>query len=91
MKRVVTGWYQQSPDIYSGDCHSPRWIGACDGDMDGPGDCGDPDGNIVFPCHVFPAGTVITVSVPVCPECDSDAELCCCGFDWHEWAEVEFS
>ena len=45
--------------------------------------------NIEFLAENFPPGTKIEVSIPICPECDTPAELneldCDCGFDWESW------
>ncbi len=92
------GRYEQSPDIYGGaSCAEmqPRWIGWADGDKEGPGPCGDKNGDLVLDCKRFPPGTIVTVSVPLCPnpECDlpADEPLCPCGFDWLEWARNRYS
>ena len=39
----------------------------------------------------FPAGTRVTVEIPVCPNCDDDAECCSCGFDWKAWTLEQYS
>ena len=41
--------------------------------------------------NTFPAGTIVSISVPVCPECDMDVEVCCCGFDWKAWTLEQYS
>lgn len=43
-------------------------------------------------------GTVITISVPTCPECEQEAPWgpdigmdCDCGFNWRKWWEEEYA
>lgn len=80
--------------VYGGESdeeHEPRWAIHAEGDRDNVVDK-EP---LILRCEQFPAGTVVTVEVPVCPECGLDAELCeaneDCGFDWKQWAEDEYS
>ena len=90
--------FEQSPDVYHGDnCDErrPRWITQT---RSGPDEAGK-DGVLQIDCATLPAGTVVTVSVPECPECTIPAEdpvggvvpNCQCGFDWEAWAGDRFS
>lgn len=80
-------------DCYGGDTfdqHIPLWRAYCDGDRDSS-DLKE----VVLGCGHFPAGTIVTVSVPVCPKCHQDADMCtddeACDFDWRIWAEEQYA
>lgn len=86
-------WAEMKPDVYDGDkCDQvrPRWWAYADGDMDG-----DFIEKIDIDCKHFPAGTKISVSVPCCPKCHQDADMCesddGCDFDWKHLVECEYS
>jgi acetone carboxylase gamma subunit len=86
-----------SVDVYCGDnCdeHEKQWDIQADGDM----------GNViekaplVLDLSSFPAGTVVTVSEPLCPKCGEVYDSCMvrsiepyCDFDWRNWAEEQYS
>lgn len=83
---------EQRPDVYAGpncDQIEPRWIGNVDGE--GWVEVGLPDGSIAFMPEHFPPGTRVIVQEPECPECAEIASLCSCGFDWEQWARIEYS
>lgn len=89
-KRREIMWCELKVDCYNGPCcneHRHVWHGFGDGDKDG-GEIGE---LLMLAATGFPAGTKIVISIPVCPECGEDAELCRCGFDWHSWAEERYS
>ncbi len=80
--------------VYGGESceeHEPRWDIYAEGDRDNVVD----KSPIILKCELFPPGTIVTVEVPVCPECGLDAELCRsnedCDFDWKQWAEDRYS
>ena len=84
---------EMKPDIYDGEkCDQirPRWWAYADGDMDG-----DFINTLDFDAKQFPAGTMVVLSLPVCPKCDQTVELCehddHCDFDWEEWVQNEYS
>lgn len=81
-------------DCYAGetcDQHRPVWRAYCDGDRDSSDSAED----LVLDCKTLPAGAIVTVSIPVCPECGMDVENCQltddCGFDWKAWAEEQYA
>lgn len=91
-------WAEQHPDVYDGpDCDQirPDWY------ISGEGDKGPPEGGndtVELAANTFPPGTKIVISVPLCPECEdtadmiNDANKCIgCGFDWNEWARIEYA
>jgi len=92
MKYTTIATAEMKPDVYGGkNCeeHMPQWIGSFyDEEM-------DELGTIELDPKSFPAGTKITIEVPECPECNMDADLCQemgeCEFDWHKWADDEYS
>ena len=79
------------PDVYSSNPMEPQWRCSCDGDM------GDEVGLrlIELAASTFPAGTMVEIRVPLCPDCGMESshtiENCECGFDWSAWAEHNFS
>ncbi len=97
---------KQAPDVYDGetcDQHRPQWVGSAAGDKDGDGPIG---GTLELAARIFPPGTQVTVSEPQCPNCHETPHnmgdvpdgsgwktlwKCGCDFDWHEWANDEFS
>lgn len=88
MKPIM--WAELKVDCYSGPCcnqHRRFWDGFGDGDKEG-GEIGEV---LTLAATGFPAGTKIVISIPVCPECHEDAEMCRCGFDWHKWAEERYA
>jgi len=86
-------WAEQKPDVYAGpncDEHRARWWIYADGDKQG-----DWDSRLSLIANGFPPGTKVTVSVPCCPTCKLDAQMCAetggCDFDWQKWAEDRYS
>ncbi|WP_444942732.1 hypothetical protein ACJJIK_10775 [Microbulbifer sp. ZKSA006] len=82
-------WVEMTPDVYDGpncDQIKPQWTGAFKDDMDSENGLG----SISFDAKHFPPGAKIVVSVPCCPECGAEPELCqsddSCDFDWDFWA-----
>jgi hypothetical protein len=76
-------------DVYGGDSceeHIPRWWMYAEGDKDSD-ESREP---LTLRPENFPAGTLVTVEIPVCPDCGTDAQMCDCGFDWKKWAEDIF-
>jgi hypothetical protein len=86
-------WAERKTDCYDGEtCDQlrPYWNAYADGDKQDD----DVTGCIELDPKHFPPGTKITVSVPVCPECHLQVELCegsDCEFDWKEWEINEYS
>ena len=87
-------WAEMKPYVYGGqNCDEvcPMWHAFAEGDMDSD----TFDHPIELCCKTFPPGTKVVVSVPCCPECGQDAEMCkaddCCGFDWDAWVHTEYS
>lgn len=92
-------WAEKKVDVYSGDnCdeHKPFWWGYAEGDKQ-DGDIDDP---LTLSLSQFPAGTKITISVPICPNCDLDRdftnktatpEMCECGFNWKGRDDEKYS
>ena len=94
-------WAEQKPDCYDGptcDQLKAQWSCYCDGDKQGEDGLED----IELKASIFPPGTKIVISVPICPnpDCDLNADwakhepnpgICECGFDWKEWATNEYS
>lgn len=90
MKHREIMWVELGVDIYDGDGrdeHSKYWIGYAAGDMD-EGPIGD---IVVLSADSFPPGTRIVISVPECPECRQESDLCDCGFDWDKWVKKEYA
>lgn len=90
LKMQEIAWVTQSPDCYGGDtCDQieSRWDSYFDGDKDS--ECSKDD--IILDPKTFPPGTMITISVPECPECQESVETCCCGFDWNAWVLDTYS
>lgn len=99
-----TMWAEMKPDIYVGpncDRHKPEWEVYADGDMDS-----DKLTMLKLSARLFPPGTKIVISEPVCPNCGERREPknpgrgasapnyagpCRCGFDWDSWVEGEYS
>ncbi len=82
------------PDVYGGDaCDEiePRWEAYADGDMDSD----TFKTPIQLCCESFPPGTKVTVSVPCCPKCGQQVEICRadddCHFDWDKWVQEQYS
>lgn len=87
---------EQAPDVYAGpNCDGMRadWrtneLGSKEPDTGGMD-------TLTLAAEHFPAGTKISISVPVCPNCGDDAQSadgtkCQCGFDWEEWARDKYS
>jgi hypothetical protein len=83
-------WAEQKPDFYAGptcDQQKPGWDCYAEGDMDSESGLEV----IELAARTFPPGTKIVVSVPICPECSEQVELCDCGFDWESWARDQYS
>ena len=86
---------EMKPDLYAGescDNYRPTWVVSIPKQ-------GEErlSGNLELDPHHYPAGTRILIEVPVCPDCDLDAEYkdingkCECGFDWTAWANNQYS
>ena len=87
-------WAEVKPDVYGGSsCGQviPMWEAHADGDMDSDSF----DHPITLDCTGYPPGTRVSVSVPCCPECGQQVELCrddeSCEFDWDEWILIKYS
>lgn len=86
-------WAENKVDCYDGpncDRHRKVWKGYCAGDKEG-GEIGQ---TITLNTDLFPPGTKVVVSVPICPKCHMGADFCTesgCDFDWHAWAEEQYS
>ena len=87
-------WAEAKPDVYDGEnCDQirPLWEAYADGDMDSD----TFDHSIELCCKTFPPGTKVVISVPCCPECGQQVEMCRtdegCEFDWDEWVQNEYS
>ena len=85
---------EMKPDVYGGEkCDEviPRWEAYADGDMDSD----TFDHNIELDCRGFPPGTRVIISVPCCPDCGQDVEMCqqdhSCNYSWDEWVQNEYS
>ena len=96
---VVTENYEMKPDVYGGpkmDQHIPAWNGYVAGDKQDD----TTRQPITFDPKDYPPGTKITVETPICPKCHDVYENCMvrseytpnpCNFDWHDWAECQYS
>lgn len=87
----VTAWGEVKADIYAGEQHEKFIEMSCQGDMEST------DENEIHICSSrWPVGTKIKIETPLCPTCETDAELqdengkCECGFDWRVWAEEQY-
>ncbi len=90
MKYHPIMWAERTTDCYAGDgCNEkrPLWKFTAEGDR-GPTEDARP---LILDCSKFPAGTKVHISVPVCPECEMDCEICECGFDWDAWVDDQYS
>ncbi|MGZ4953561.1 MAG: hypothetical protein ACXV8Q_00495 [Methylobacter sp.] len=77
-------------DCYDGekcDQHKKYWETYADGDMSSD-TSSEP---LVLDITQFPPGTKIQVSIPLCPKCTVDVEMCECGYDWKQWAEEMYA
>lgn len=86
-------WAEMKPDCYGGDsCDQliPRWAGFAEGDMDSDVSTDD----FVLDPKLFPPGTKISITVPLCPMCHQVPELCqhdeFCNFDWLDWTYGQY-
>lgn len=103
--RRETQWAVMSPDVYGGntcDKVEPRWLCEADGDHGGADHQTKP---LQLSARTFPPGTKVTISEPLCPQCQQLREpiwptpkkgpiysgKCGCGFDWDAWVSAEFS
>ncbi|KZN58914.1 hypothetical protein N473_26215 [Pseudoalteromonas luteoviolacea CPMOR-1] len=92
----TSAWGEVKADIYAGEpCGSKheKYIEmSCRDDM---GSVNEKD--IIICSSIWPVGTKISIEIPLCPECETDAKLqdkagkCECGFDWKTWAEEQYS
>ncbi|WP_444893426.1 hypothetical protein ACJJIE_02505 [Microbulbifer sp. TRSA001] len=80
--------FEAAPDIYGEpkcDRIEPKWAATSDGEMGVV--CGL--NSFDLEAKNFPPGTKVVVSVPCCPECGQEVELCrsddSCDFDWDFW------
>ena len=87
-------WAEMKPDVYGGEkCDEviPMWEAYGDGDMDSD----TFDHNIELDCKTFPPGTRVIISVPCCPDCGQEVEMCQqdegCAYDWDGWVQNEYS
>lgn len=98
VKYEETMWAEMKPDTYAGpkcDKVKPRWECYAAGDMDS-----GVETVVRLHANVFPPGTKITISEPLCPKCGELREPahpgrgaavvvykgpCRCGFDWDRW------
>jgi len=94
MKYREIMWAERQVDFYAGekcDREDPTWVTS---EQNSRG-CETQKGPLELDPGTFPPGTKLTVSVPICPKCEMDCELCAedddCDFDWEEWAAVEYS
>jgi hypothetical protein len=96
---------EMKPDCYGGktcDKIVPRWWSYANGDMQDDYDYAP----LNLDARLFPPGTKISISEPVCPDCgetrspeypppDKDQPLyagqCDCGFDWDQWVLDQYS
>lgn len=92
MEYKQTMWAEMKPDIYDGkncDQVRPQWFAWADGDRDG-----DFIDKLELDCKQFPPGTKVVLSVPCCPDCGEEVEMCksdaSCGFNWDDWMENEY-
>lgn len=93
MKREEKNFYtimqaERKIHFYGGDnCDEEQeyWSTYCDGDMDGE-DVYEP---LQLCPKTFPAGTIVFIKLPCCPNCEQSRECCeiddGCEFDWVEW------
>lgn len=105
IKRRETQWAAMEPDVYAGktcDQVQPRWKVWAEGDKGGADHQQYP---LKLAARTFPAGTLITIAEPVCPQCDEPrspkypspkhgpmyVSRCRCGFDWDKWVIEQFS
>ena len=95
---VKTMWAEMKPDVYGGknaDEHIPRWEAFCLGDRGSELSSAD----LILDPKLFPPGTKIEISEPICPKCGEVYQNCMsrgynkdeCDFDWKEWAEDQYS
>jgi hypothetical protein len=85
-------WAENKLDCYQGDkCNEkePYWSVYVDGDHDS--DQLNFKESLEFNPEAFPAGTRVVLSIPLCPNCDMDSQLCECDFDWNAWGENKYS
>ena len=89
MKYSVIMTAERRDDVYAGPLcqdHEPQWWVHAHGDKSDEVS----QAPIIFDCKLFPAGTLITVEIPVCPLCECDVQMCDCGYDWKTWAEQTY-
>lgn len=97
-----TMWAEMQPNMYGGEtCDQPvpQWRGYT---LDDKEDEGGME-KLELAARTFPPGTLVTITVPLCPQCKqwtADYALnqqtgemgkCECGFDWPNWAGEEYS
>lgn len=98
-----TMWAELKPDVYGGprcDKIVPMWTTSAEGDK---GD-GDTARVLSLDSRVFPPGTTVVISEPLCPQCGDLREInmlrkrsplysgpCACGFDWDGWVRDAYS
>lgn len=97
MEYTNTMWFEMKPDVYGGEDmnqHIPMWNGYADGDKQDD-TSKDP---LIFDPKLYPPGTKIVVSEPLCPICNEVYANCivrsghnACTFDWKQWAEEQYS
>ena len=100
LKYVEIMWAEQKPDCYDGpDCDQLRPEFELTGDDKGGAETAD---HVHLLPRMFPPGTRLVVSVPICPNCEDQSDLyldghsgkmdkCQCGFDWENWAVGQYS
>lgn len=89
-KYTAAAWAEVRVNCYKGencDEHENYWNSFWEGDKQDD----DHEDPIVLDAKTLPPGTKVTIEFPLCPKCYMSQECCNCGFDWHNWAEEEFS
>lgn len=104
IKRRETMRAEMKPDLYGGascDQVASRWWCFAVGDKQGDFEH-EP---LKLDARLFPPGTKITITEPVCPDCEEQRALimptpkvgsafaakCQCGFDWDSWTAGQYS
>ena len=105
LKREDRQTWRMEPDFYDGEtCDKvrPRWMTSY------PKEGDEEEGEtlkIELDARSMPPGTIVTITVPICPKCGDPADMmipreghkgrkwpnCQCGFSWNKWAEGIYS
>lgn len=101
VKRALSMRAEMQPEMYGGDnCDEmePEWFCYGEGDKDADRQR-EP---LTLDAASFPPGTLIEISEPLCPSCDTYrppkegawggpyVDKCECGFDWKAWEEEQY-